>query len=115
MLEADHRPKQIGEQTTTGICSPISHQKLASFFRAAATAVGDFPLLAILVYVADEYPAAYTCVGAFQAGVMRLYGVVVILGGWMRWVRGRLIHVNLLYRLAGSRGVGGFCGTIFMS
>jgi hypothetical protein len=30
MLEADHRPKQIGEQTTTGICSPISHQKLSN-------------------------------------------------------------------------------------
>jgi hypothetical protein len=29
MLEADHRPKQMGEQTTIGICSPISHQKLA--------------------------------------------------------------------------------------
>ena len=28
MLEADHRAKQMGEQTTTGICSPISHHKL---------------------------------------------------------------------------------------
>jgi hypothetical protein len=106
-------PKSRGPRHPEGYPGPITY--LASFFRAAATAVGDFPLLAILVYVADEYPAAYTCVGAFQAGVMRLYGVVVILGGWMRWVRGRLIHVNLLYRLAGSRGVGGFCGTIFMS
>jgi hypothetical protein len=36
-------------------------------FRAAAAGVGDFPLLAILVYVADEYQAAYACVGALQA------------------------------------------------
>ena len=36
MLGADHRPKQMGEQTTTGICSPISHQKLASSTKRSA-------------------------------------------------------------------------------
>jgi hypothetical protein len=61
---------------------------------------------------AKEHPAVNAGVGALEAGVMRLYGVVVILGGRVRWVRGRLIHVNLLARLAGSRGVCGFCGTI---
>jgi len=53
----------------------------------------------------DVHDAISAGVGALEAGVMRLYGVVVILGGWVRWVRGRLIHVNLLDRLAGLRGV----------
>jgi hypothetical protein len=73
-----------------------------SAIRAATARVGGFPLLAILVYVADEYPAANACVGALEAGIVRLYGVVVILDGWVRWVRGRLIRVNLLVRLAGA-------------
>lgn len=30
--------------------------------------------------------------------------LILVLGRWVRWVRGRLIHVNLLSRLAGSRG-----------
>src|SRR5829696_8525843 len=30
--------------------------------------------------------------------------VVLLFGGWVRWVRGRLIHVNLLSRLAGPPG-----------
>src|SRR5215218_1649830 len=39
-----------------------------------AAGVGDFPLLAVLVYVADEYPATYAGVGtqALEAGVVRL-------------------------------------------
>jgi hypothetical protein len=35
-----------------------------------------------------------------------------MLGGWVRWVRGRLIHVNLPIRLAGLRGVPSTCGAI---
>jgi hypothetical protein len=35
--------------------------------RAAAAPVGGFPLLAVLVYVADEYPAAYAGVAAVAA------------------------------------------------
>jgi hypothetical protein len=65
----------------------------------------------MLVYVADEYPAAYTGVGALEAGVMRLYGVVVILGGWVRYSHG----VNLLARLAGLRGAAHTCGAISLS
>src|SRR5215210_524289 len=78
---------------------------------AAAAAVGCFPLLAVLVYVADEYPAAHADVGALalEAGVVRLYGVV-ILGRWVRWVRGRLIHGGLPSRLSGPRGVGSPAG-----
>jgi hypothetical protein len=37
----------------------------ASFFRAAATPVGGFSLLTVLVYVADEHPA-------FEAGTQTL-------------------------------------------
>jgi hypothetical protein len=61
-------------------------------------------LLAVIVYVADEHPALYASVGPLEAGVMGLYGVVVVLGGWVRVVR--YSHdVNLLSRLAGLRGV----------
>jgi hypothetical protein len=51
-----------------------------------------------------RHPAVVASVGAIEAGVVDLYGVVVILG---RWVRGcaRLIHVNLLDRLAGLREI----------
>jgi hypothetical protein len=51
-----------------------------------AAAVGGFPLLAVLVYVADEHPAAYAGVGAqaLKASVVSFYGVVVILGGGVR-------------------------------
>ena len=31
--------------------------------RAAATAVGGFPLLAVLIYIANEHPAAYAGTG----------------------------------------------------
>jgi hypothetical protein len=44
---------------------------------------------------------------------VRLYGVVVILGGWVRRMCARLIHVNLLVRLAGLRGVTSTCGASF--
>ena len=47
---------------------------------AATTAVGGFSLLAVLVYVADEHPT-------FKAGVVRLYGVVVLLSRWVRRLR----------------------------
>jgi hypothetical protein len=54
---------------------------------------------------ANEHPAVHAGVGALQAGVVRLYRVVVILGGWVRGSRGRLIHVNSSDLLAGLRGV----------
>jgi hypothetical protein len=51
ILEADHRPKRMEEPTSTVVCSPISHQKLSSFFGATTAAVGGFTLFALLVYV----------------------------------------------------------------
>jgi hypothetical protein len=41
---------------------------------------GRFPLLAVLVYIADEYPAVYARVEAqaLETGVVSLYGVVLI-------------------------------------
>jgi hypothetical protein len=52
--------------------------------RATPAGVGGFSLLAVLVYVADEHPAAYAGAATLQASVVRLYGVVVILGRWVR-------------------------------
>jgi hypothetical protein len=48
-----------------------------------AAGVGGFSLLAVLVYVADEYPAIYARAGtqALQAGIVSPDGVVEILGG----------------------------------
>jgi hypothetical protein len=59
----------------------------ASVATAATTPVGGFSLLAVFVYVADEHPALVAGVGPPEAGVVRLYGVVLMLGGWVRWVR----------------------------
>src|SRR5215217_3526614 len=61
----------------------------ASFASAAAAGVGGFSLLAVLVYVADEYPAIYARAGAqaLEGGVVSIYGVVVILGRGARRVR----------------------------
>jgi hypothetical protein len=48
----------------------------------------DLDLFAVLfdqmAYVDDAISAG---VGALKAGVMRLYGVVLMLGGLVRWVR----------------------------
>src|ERR687897_822550 len=53
---------------------------------------------------AKEHPAVHAGVGALEAGVVCLYGVVVLLG---RWVRGcaRLCGVHKSSLWAGLRGV----------
>jgi hypothetical protein len=71
---------------------------------AAPAAVGGDPLDVVIVQVADVNPAVYAGVGAFEAGVVRLYDVVVILGRWLRVGCARLIHGGLLSRLSGLRG-----------
>ena len=47
---AERHILQILRQRTRPDC-------LSSFFGAAAAAVGRFPLLAVLIYIADEHPA----------------------------------------------------------
>src|SRR5918993_4433556 len=61
---------------------------------ATAATVGGFPLLAVLIYVADEYPAFEAGTRTLQAGVVRFYGVVVILSGWVRMGCARLCGVH---------------------
>ena len=52
---------------------------------AAGNGLKDLDLFAVLFdQMADVDDAIGTGVGALKAGVMRLYGVVVILGGWVR-------------------------------
>jgi hypothetical protein len=82
---------------------------LSSFFRAAAAGNGlyDLGLFAgtgVLDKVPDVDDAIGAGVRALEAGVMRLYGVVMILGGWVRRLRGRLIHVNTSSVLAAPPG-----------
>src|SRR5215217_5588256 len=50
------------------VASPFSTRS-AWASRATAAGVGGFPLLTVLVYVADEYPAIYASAGALQASV----------------------------------------------
>jgi hypothetical protein len=45
------------------------------------TDVECFSLLAVLVYVADEYPAFEAGTRTLQASVVSLYSVVMIFGG----------------------------------
>jgi hypothetical protein len=63
---------------------PYSLQRSAWVNRATAASVGGFSLLAVLVDVADEYPAFEAGTGTLQASVVSFYGVVVILSGWVR-------------------------------
>jgi hypothetical protein len=72
----------------------------ASFASAAATRHAlvrdDLAIKVVrrLDNAAKEHPAVYAGVGALEASVVRLYGVVVILSRWVRWVRGRLCRVH---------------------
>jgi hypothetical protein len=52
----------------------------------------------VFVYVADEHPALYASVGAraLEAGVVSLYGVLVILSGWKFAWCARLCGVHRL-------------------
>ena|SRR5215216_6405062 len=63
-----------------GLVIPHSLRRSAWASRATAAQVGRFALLTVLVYVADEHPAARACVEALKAGVMGLYGVVIVAG-----------------------------------
>ena len=65
-----------------------------STIRAAPTRVGGFRLLAMLVYVADEYSTLETRAGTLKASVVCLYGIVLILGGWVRVGCARLSGVH---------------------
>ena len=56
-----------------------------SAIRATAATVGGFPLLAVFVYVADEHPAANAGAWTLEAGVVGLYGVVIVVEGVYPW------------------------------
>jgi hypothetical protein len=86
-----------------GSSGGVSHSQRRSAWasRATAAGVGGFSLLAVLVYVADEYPTLKTRAGTLQASVVRLYGVVVILSGWVRRGCARLSRVHSLHPFCG--------------
>jgi hypothetical protein len=50
---------------------------------------------------AKEHPAIHAGVGALEAGVVRLYGIVVILSGWVRVGCARLFGVHSLHPFCG--------------
>ena len=87
---------------------PHSPRRSAWISLATTATVGGFSLLAVLVYVADEYPTLQTRAGTLQASVVGLYGVVVILGRWVRMGCARLSRVHSsvpTFLWAGLRGV----------
>jgi len=95
-----------GGMGLVGLAIPHSLRRSAWASCATTAGVGGFPLLAVLVYVADEYPTFYAGTRTLQASVVRLYGVVVIFGRWMRVGCARLCGVHE----APSRGPGsGVC------
>jgi hypothetical protein len=71
--------------------SPASRSARALAVGAAASATRhglyDLDDVVLVDQIADEDDAISAGVGALEAGVMRLYGVVVMLGGWVRGVR----------------------------
>jgi hypothetical protein len=73
---------------------PHSLRRSAWASRATTAGVGGFHLLAKLVYVANENPAIEAGTGTLQTSVMRLYGVVLLLGGWVRVGCARLSRVH---------------------
>src|SRR5215204_563068 len=96
---------------------PHSLQRSAWAIRAAPTRVGGFPLLAVLVYIADEHPAIYAGTRTLQASVVRLYGVVVILSRWVRVGCARLCGVHSEPPSSVGRAPGCYrtCGAIPLS
>src|SRR5215217_167909 len=106
LLSAENAPTNTQDSAKAGIPRPvpdvwnirpggalaggtcISYGVGLSAIRAAAArnGVDDLNLFAVLAddLVPDVDNAIVTGVGALQAGVVRLYGVV-ILGGWVRW------------------------------
>jgi len=89
----------------------------ARLIRATAAGVGVFSLLAVLVYIADEYPAAYARAGAqaLEASIVRLYVVLKIVGCFFGgWARGcaRLSGVHKQLLMGRAPGCANTCGAI---
>jgi hypothetical protein len=89
---------------------PHSYGLGLSAIGATAAPVGGFPLLAVLVYVADEYPAFEAGAETLKAGVVRLYGVVIVV---MRVYPSR-VHSYSSFLWAGLRGVSSTSGAILL-
>jgi hypothetical protein len=86
---------------------------LAGDTLAARDGLEDLYLFAgtgVLDNMPDVDDAIVAGVGTLEAGVMRLYGVGMILDGWVRGLRGRLIHVNTSSVLAAPPGSCYSCG-----
>src|SRR5215203_6589143 len=81
-------------------CHPHSYGLGLSAIRAAAArhalVLDDLAIKVVLGLdnAAKEHPAVHAGVGALEAGVVHLYGVVVILGGWVRGWCARLCGVH---------------------
>jgi hypothetical protein len=73
---------------------PHSLRRSAWASRATTAGVASLSLLAILVYVADEDPAAHACAGtqALETGVVRFYDVILLLNGWVHVGCARLLY-----------------------
>jgi DNA-binding XRE family transcriptional regulator len=99
----------------------LSDQGLSAIRAAAARHALVLDNLAIKVVLrldnaANEHPAVHAGVGALEAGVVCLYGIVLILSGWVRVGCARLCGVHRAPSLwAGLRGVGSTAGANSLS
>ena len=91
--------RKEGEGGAPNQRSPILRMS-AWAIRATTAWVGGYSLLAVLVHVADEHPALKAGTRTLEAGVVRLYGVVIVAG--LRYSVGVHRGSSLW---AGSRGV----------
>ena len=78
--------------------------------RASAAPVGRFPLLAVLLYVADEHPTTVAGARPLQASVVRLYGVVIVVMGCTY-----LCPQSLIPSVGRAPGCAYTCGAVSLS
>jgi hypothetical protein len=104
-------------------CHPHSYGLGLSAIRAAAArhanVLDDLAIKVVLGLdnAAKEHPAVHAGVGALEAGVVRLYSVVVILSGWVRLGCARLCGVHSVspFSVGQVPGSGCSCGAIPLS
>jgi hypothetical protein len=62
---------------------------------ATLAPIGCLSLLAVLVYVPDEHPAAKAGAGTLEAGIVSLYGVVIVVGVYPSASAGQVVGDEL--------------------
>jgi hypothetical protein len=109
--------KSLRLRHSEGYPGPCRLSTALADIRATTAGAGGFSLLAVLVYVADEYPTFEAGARTLQASVVRLNGVVVIVSGWVRVGYARLcsVHSEPPSSVGRAPGCVSTCGAISLS